>query len=348
MGRSLLQHLVGDAEVEALFTDDAEIAAILKFEAALAGAEADAGLIPEAAAAAVVTAIAGFKPDMTDLARGIARDGVVVPALVRQLREAVGAHGKSMHFGATSQDAIDTGLMLRLSTAIGLIEQRLVALEQALGALSERDGALMMMAHTRMQQALPIKVAAKIATWTAPLVRSRRTLGLLRRRLLVIQLGGPVGTRAELGDKSELVARRLAERLDLGLAEPWHAERDPIAEFGGVLSLISGTLGKFGTDVALLAQNEVSIVKVEGGGGSSAMAHKSNPVNAEVLVTLARFNAGLLGTLHQSIVHEYERSGAAWTLEWMVLPQMVVAAGASLRLAAALVGQISFQPDKPQ
>ncbi len=348
MSRSLLQHLVGDAEFEALFSDDAEIAAILQFEAALAGAEADAGLISDAAAAAIDKAIAGFKPDMAEIARGIAKDGVAVPELVRQLRAVVGEHGKSVHFGATSQDAIDTGLMLRLATAIGLIEQRLVALVAALEAVSERDGGQTMMAHTRMQQALPIAVASKFATWIAPLTRSRRTLQLLRKRLLVIQLGGPVGNRAELGDKAELVTRRLAERLDLGLAEPWHAERDPIVEFGSLLSLITGALGKFGADVALLAQNEVSIVKVEGGGGSSAMAHKSNPVNAELLVALARFNAGLAGTLHQSLVHEYERSGSAWTLEWMVLPQMVVATGASLRLAATLAGQISFQSGKPQ
>lgn len=347
MTRSLLNHLVGDAEFEALFTDDAEIAAILKFEAELAGAEADAGLIAETAAVAIGKAIASFKPHLADLAQGIARDGVVVPALVRQLRAAVGEHGKAVHFGATSQDAIDTGLMLRLATAISLIERRLVAVEKAFAALSERDGALSMMAHTRMRQALPITVSSKIAAWTAPLARNRRTLGLLRRRLLVIQLGGPVGNRAELGDKAELVAKRLAARLDLGLAEPWHTERDPIAEFGSVLSLITGALGKFGADVALLAQNEVSIVKLEGGGTSSAMAHKSNPMNAELLVALARFNAGLLGTLHQSLVHEYERSGSAWTLEWMVLPQMVVAAGASLRIATTLAGQIGFQ-GKPQ
>lgn len=348
MTRSLLQHLVGDAEFEALFTDAAELAAILRFEAALAGAEADAGLIPTDAATAIERVIDGFAPDWIDLAQGIAKDGVVVPALVRQLRAAAGENAKWVHFGATSQDAIDTGLMLRLASAIGLIEQRLTAIETALGALGERDGDQTMMAHTRMQQALPITVGAKIASWTAPLARGRHTLGALGRRLLVIQLGGPVGTRAELGNAADTVARRMAERLDLGLAEPWHAERDPIAELGGVLSLISGALGKLGADVALLAQNEVAIVKLEGGGGSSAMAHKSNPVNAELLMAAARFNAGLLGTLHQALVHEYERSGAAWTLEWMVLPQMVVATGASLRIATTLVGQISFQPGKPQ
>jgi 3-carboxy-cis,cis-muconate cycloisomerase len=348
MTRSLLNHLVGDAEFEALFTDAAEIAAILKFEAALAGAEADADMIPEAAAAAIAKAATRLTPDMDDLAKGIAKDGVVVPALIRQLRAAVGEHAEHVHVGATSQDAIDTGLMLRLAAAISLIHTRVTTVEAKLSFVGGRDGGISMMAHTRMQQALPITVSSKVASWTAPLARTRRTLAALRRRLLVIQLGGPVGTRAELGDKAELVAKRLAERLDLGIAEPWHTERDPIGEFGSMLSIVTGALGKFGADVALLAQNEVSIVKVEGGGGSSAMPHKANPVNAELLVTLARFNAGLLGTLHQALVHEYERSGSAWTLEWMVLPQMVVATGASLRIAAELAGQISFQPANPQ
>jgi 3-carboxy-cis,cis-muconate cycloisomerase len=348
MVRSLLQHLVGDAEFEALFSDEAEIAAILRFEAALAGAQADVGLISEAAAEAVAHAIAGYQPDMADLAKGIADDGVVVPTVLGQLRALAGEHSASLHVGATSQDAIDTGLMLRLATAVSMIEQRLVALETALSSLAERDGAQSMMAHTRMQRALPLPVSKKIAGWTAPLVRARRTIAESRRRLLVIQLGGPVGTRAELGDKADLIAKGLAERLDLGLADPWHTERDPIGEFGALLSLITGALGKFGADVALLSQNEVGIVAIEGGGRSSAMAHKSNPVNAELLLALARYNAGLLGILHQSLVHEYERSGAAWTLEWIALPQMVVATGAGLRIATALAGQISFQSKAPE
>ena len=348
MTRSLLQHLVGDAELEALFSDAAEVDAILKFEAALAAAEADADLIPQAAADAINKAIAGFSPDMADLQQGIVKDGVVVPALVKQLRAGLGEHGKWLHFGATSQDAIDTGLMLRLTAASALIDQRLVTLERAFASLAERYGEQSMMAHTRMQRAMPSRVSVKIASWSAPLARARRALAGLRRRLLVIQLGGPVGTRAELGDKAALVAKRFAEHLDLGLADPWHAERDPIGEFGAVLSQLTGALGKFGADVALLSQNEIATIAIAGGGGSSSMEHKSNPVNAELLVALARLNAGLLGTLHQALVHEYERSGAAWTLEWMVLPQMVVATGASLRLAAALVGQISFQSNAPE
>jgi 3-carboxy-cis,cis-muconate cycloisomerase len=149
-----------------------------------------------------------------------------------------------------------------------------------------------------------------------------------------------------LKGQGDAVAASMAAILGLGDAPPWHSQRDRIAELAACLSLLSGSLGKFGQDIALMAQNEIGEVRLARGGGSSAMAHKSNPVAAEVLVALARFNAGLLGTLHQALVHENERSGAAWTLEWMVLPQMVVAAGAGLNRARALVGGMSFAPAK--
>ena len=341
--RSLLQALTGDAAIEALFSDEADLAAMLRAEVALAEAEAEAGLIAPEAAGAIAAACRTFVPDREALARGMAQDGVVIPALVKQLRQAIGAaHGASVHKGATSQDIIDTSLVLRLGEAIDILDERLAALAAALSALGDREGAKPLMAHTRMQVALPITVADKVASWSGPLVRHRARLAALKPALLVVQLGGPVGTRAELAGQGEAVAAGMARRLGLGFAPQWQAQRDALGEFGGWLSLVTGSLGKLGQDVALLAQNEVAAVKLAGGGTSSAMAHKQNPVGAEVLVALARFNAGQLGTLHQALVHENERSGAAWTLEWMVLPGMVVTAGASLRTARALVDGLSF------
>lgn len=341
--RTLLAALAGDEEVEALFSDAADIAALLQFEAALAGADADAGLIAEAAAERIGEVCRSFEPDRTALAGGMATDGVAVPELVRQLRAAVGAeHAGAVHLGATSQDAVDTSLVLRLARLIPVLETRLTSIQRNFDELAERAGTTELMGHTRMQVALPVTLADKIAGWSEPLGRHRQSLAAMRRRLLVIQLGGPVGNRQSFSGKGDEVARRLAERLDLGLASPWHNQRDPVVEFGSLLSLISGSLGKFGTDIALLAQNEVGAVTLAGGGGSSAMAHKSNPVNAEVLVALARLSAGFAGALHQALVHENERSGAAWTLEWLVLPQLAIAAGASTRLAGKLLGQVQF------
>jgi 3-carboxy-cis,cis-muconate cycloisomerase len=339
----LLDALVGDDEIAAHFSDDADLRAMLRAEAALAEAEAEAGLVTAAAAARIGAACATFRPDWDGLRSGMARDGVVVPALVRQLRGAVGAeHGPALHRGATSQDIIDTSLMLRLGAVADLLASRIDALLAGLSALAGRDGTKRLMAHTRMQAALPVTAADKVTGWRQPLERCRERLADLRPRLLVLQLGGPVGTRDELGPQAERIAAGMAERLGLTAAPPWHAQRDRIVEFGSWLSLLAGTLGKFGQDVALLAQTEVAAVTIAGAGSSSAMAHKQNPVAAEVLVALARFAAGLAGTLHQALVHENERSGAAWTLEWMVLPRLAITAGASLRTAVVLVGALTF------
>ena len=340
---TLLSSLAGDPEIEALLSDVAQLDAMLAVERGLAEAAAQAGLIGEDAAAAVGAAINGFGLDWDGLRAGMARDGVVVPALVGQLRALVAEpHGQALHFGATSQDVIDTALVLQLAKAIAVFEARITGLQRALAALGDAHGDKVLMAHTRMQVALPSTVGEKIRTWSEPLGRHLQGLALARRTLLVVQLGGPVGDRSSFGGKGDLVAKYLAQKLDLGLAPSWHSGRDPIVAFGSLLSLISGSLGKIGADVALLAQNEVGAVTLAGGGGSSAMAHKANPVKAEVLVSLARFNAGLAGTLHQALVHENERSGAAWTLEWLVLPQMLVATGAGLRLAGEMLGQVSF------
>lgn len=344
---TLLSALAGDPEIEALLTDDAQLDAMLAFERALAEAEAEAGLIGDDAAAAVMAGLDGFECDWADLAAGMGKDGVVVPALVKQLRTRVAEpHQEALHKGATSQDVIDTALVLQLAKVIPVLEARIVELQQRLEALAEDQGGQALMAHTRMQAALPSTVGEKLRIWGEPLARHLMGLAAARRSLLVIQLGGPVGDRASFEGRGDLVAKYLARQLDLGLAPSWHATRDPIVAFGSLLSLISGSLGKIGADVALLAQSEVGTIKLSGGGGSSAMAHKSNPVRAEVLVSLARYNAGLAGTLHQALVHENERSGAAWTLEWLVLPQMLVTTGAGLRLAGELLGQVRFGADR--
>jgi 3-carboxy-cis,cis-muconate cycloisomerase len=341
--RPLLSALAGDPEVAGLLSDAAQVQAMLAFERALADASASAGLIGEDAARAIRSAIETFEPDWPGLAEGMARDGVVVPALVGQIRARLDpAFHAALHLGATSQDVIDTALVLQLAKIIAIFEARLVALQRRFGTLSEANGSRALMSHTRMQKALPITVADKIRNWNEPLGRYLLALAAARQSLLVIQLGGPVGDRSSFAGKGDLVAKYLAEQLDLGLAAPWHAMRDPIVGFGSLLALISGSLGKFGADVTLMAQNEVHEITLAGGGTSSAMAHKSNPVKAEVLVTLARFNAGMAGTLQQAMVHENERSGATWTLEWLVLPPMLEATGASLRLAAELVEQVGF------
>ncbi len=340
-----LSALVGDPDIEAQFTDEADLAAMLRVERALAEAEAAFGLIPTEHATRIVEVCTDFEPDRASLAAGLARDGVVVPDLVRQLRAAIGAPwATSLHRGATSQDIIDTSLVLRLIPVLDRFDARLTTLEAALQTLSDRYGEASLMAQTRMQQALPFTVADKLETWRAPLARHRVRLSALRPRLLLLQLGGPVGTRTELGPAADAIAAHMARSLGLGLAPPWHSQRDGVVEYGAWLALVAGSLGKIGQDVALMVQNEVGTARLSGGGTSSAMAHKQNPVQAELLVTLARFTAGLGGILNGTLVHENERSGSAWTLEWLVLPQMTIATGAGLRTALGIVANLSFPP----
>jgi 3-carboxy-cis,cis-muconate cycloisomerase len=336
----LLDALVGDAETAQHFSDAADLAAMVRIESELALAQAETGLIPRDAGERIAAVCRDFRPDPDRLAESMAVDGVVVPALVRELRQAVGEpHGKHVHHGATSQDIVDTSLVLRLAQALDLLADRLSSLVKALRALKLRDGEIRLMAHTRMQQALPFTAADKLESWIEPLARHEARLAQLRPRILVVQLGGPIG----LG-MGEAVTVRLAERLGLAAGRSWHSQRDGIAEVGAWLSLVSGSLGKIGQDIALMAQNEVASVRLAGGGASSAMPHKSNPVAAEILVALARLNATLLGGLHQALVHENERSGAAWTLEWMLLPQMAVATAAALRHGLSLAESMSFSP----
>ncbi len=335
-----LSGLLGDEETGTFFEASADIAAMLSFERALALSEGQAGVIPADAAARIAEVAGTFKPDIAALRAGVSRDGVVVADLVKQLRAAVsGEDAAFVHKGATSQDVIDTSLMLRLSGVLTLFSARLDTLLARFAALDEAHGSRPLMGHTRMQAAIPITVSDRIRSWAAPLARHRARLDALLEAGLPLQFGGAAGTLDALGNTAGEVRSNLARELKLNDVAQWQSQRDRLVEICDLFALISGSLGKFGQDIALLAEMGGEI-KLAGGGGSSAMAHKQNPVAAEVLVSLARFNAVQLSGMHQSMVHEQERSGAAWTLEWMLLPQMAVASGASLRLGIDLAGKI--------
>lgn len=335
-----LSSLLGDEETASFFSAAAELEAMLAFEVALAKAEAGAGFVPVEAAHAIARTAHRFSPDVASLRAATARDGVVVPDLVRQLRAAVGEpHARHLHFGATSQDVIDSGLMLRLSRVLPLLEERLDGLIGGLAALASTSGTHSLMGRTRMQPAIPITVADRIGSWRQPLERVAERLEIFALEGLAVQFGGAAGTLEKLDDTAAAVRAALADELGLVDAPQWHSQRDRIGELAGLLAAITGSLGKIGQDIVLMADRSGEIL-LAGGGGSSAMPHKQNPVAAEALVTLARFNAAQLGGIAQAAVHEQERSGAAWTLEWLILPQMVVACGAALRLAGELFAAI--------
>lgn len=337
----LLGSLLGDDVLAAHFEIDAEIDAMLRFETALAEVEERYGVVPSGTGEALRRAARSFKPDLDALRDATHRDGLCVPEFIRQLRAATGeVHGADIHFGATSQDVVDTALVLRLKPVFSEFEHRLEKVIASLDGLESRFGDRALMGQTRMQRALPIRCADRIDAWRRPIQSLLGGLPALRTCVLRLQFGGPVGTLQQLEDKGLEISAALAAALELVDSGCWHTDRTPLAEFAGWLSRTSGVLGKMGQDIALMAQNEAGAVRLAGGGGSSAMPHKQNPVAAETLVTIARFNATLIAGMHQALVHENERSGSAWTLEWMVLPQMTVATGAALRTTRELAGNI--------
>jgi len=330
-----LAPLFGDAEIAGLFSSEADLSAMLRFETALAQGQANHGFISKAAAQEIATKLKTFKPDQAKLSAGVSQDGMIVPALVSQLKAAINQH---VHFGATSQDAIDTSLMLRTRQAFQILQHRIDGLIVRLEMLAKSDGKHRLMARTRMQQALPMTVADRLATWRTGISDARAAVEACR---FPLQFGGPIGILSEFGDKASGLKSDLALSLELEFkADNWHSSRAPILALGNAASQVTGALGKIGADFCLMAQNEVAEVKFSDAGTSSAMQHKQNPIVAEALVTLARFNATLISGLHHSMVHEQERSGAAWALEWLLLPQIIVAAGAATRQGERLFGSI--------
>ncbi len=335
-----LSGLFGDAETEAIWGTEAQLRHMIAFEAAYSRALGATGLAEPGRAEAAAQAIEGARIDLADLARGTSIDGLPVPALMVQLKRAAGEASGAVHKGATSQDVIDTALALTLQEMSELLRQRLGALRDALDDLRARFEDRPLMGRTRMQAALPITVGDRIDAWLLPLIDHLDRLDRIAPQVARLQFGGPVGSRSGLEGQGEALAAHLAFALGLAPTPQWHARRDGVAEYAGLLSLISGSLGKMGQDVALMAQQDPREIALSGTGGSSAMAHKQNPVLAELLVTLARFNATQLSGMHHALVHEQERSGGAWALEWMLLPQMAMACARSLSAAISLCSAV--------
>lgn len=342
----LLAGLFGDAEIARHLDASAEIAAMVRFEAALARVEARLGVIPEAAGPAIAEALTNVEIDPRELAAATLSAGVAVPGLVRLLRAHVGEpHGSFVHWGATSQDAADTGLVLRLGAILGILEARLRDLVEALAEQAELYADLPMAGRTRSQIATPTTFGLRIAGWRTPLVRCLTRLREFRPRLLLVQLGGASGNLSALGARGIAVMEALARELGLGCpAKPWHVERDGLVELANWLAMVSGLIGRIGGDLILLGRSEIAEASAGGGGGSSTMPQKRNPVLAEALVTLARTNGAQAGLAQQALMQGEERDGAAWAIEWLCLPAMLVATGAGLRHGAALARALQVDP----
>lgn len=333
--------LFGDPEIARLFSADHTIQRMIAFEQTLTDALYDQGIASPDATQAARKAYTDFTPDIGAITEMTAVDGLPVPELVRQIKAHAGPESRgAIHTGATSQDLMDTVLAQGLRDLGTLLETRLRQVIAGLDGLNSAFGTRELMERTRMQAALPVTVAHRIAQWQGPLEQHLDRLQQLRPRVEIVQLGGPVGTRESFLGKGDAIAEIMAAKLGLNNAECWHTARAGLAEYAGWLSLVSGSLGKIGRDISLMAQQGIDDVKISGGGSSSAMPHKQNPILAETLVSMARYNTVLLGGMHQALVHEQERSGMAWALEWLCLPQMAEITGRGAHLTSQLIGRI--------
>lgn len=340
--------LFGDPETQRLFTDSAEIRAMLLVEGALARAQADAGLIPETAAAAIHRAALEVQIDPGALASATGENGVPVPALITAFQAEMQApdHARYVHWGATSQDIIDTALILRLRQILTIHEARLRELIRTLGALAEAHADLPMGARTYGQRATPTSFGAVIASWGQPLLRHLDRLEHMRPRLLVVSLSGAAGTLSVMGDKGPEIRAGLAKALDLGdPGSSWHSARDTLAEISGWATGVSVSLGKMAEDLILMTQSGIGEVQLGPGGSSSTMPQKQNPVGPSVIVAVARHLIGLNSVMQDTGLHRQQRDGAAWFAEWLALPQICVGLGRALQTALDQVTRLSPDPD---
>ena len=348
-GSQLLGGLFIDRIVEETMGDAAFVRRLLAVEAALALAQAELGVIPEPSAQAIRAAAQTFSPDMERLRQDTERAGVPVAGLVAQLRTALDEEaGRWLHYGATSQDIIDTARVLQLRDMLGdPVQRRLEAIVKRLEQLADEHRHTLMAGRTHSQQAVPITFGLKVAGWLAPLKRHQVRLEELEPRLFVVQLGGAAGTLAPLGEQGVAVMERLARGLDLGVPEiPWHSQRDRFAELAGWLSLVTGSLGKMAQDVILMAQSEVGEIAESADvdrGGSSTMPQKRNPIQSELIVAAARQNAALLSSMHQAQIQEHERGTHGWQVEWIAMPQMLSLTARALERTQWLTE--NMQPD---
>lgn len=328
----------------AIFSHEAHARAMLAFEAALARAEARTGIIPEEAAAAIVASCREELFDVTALYREAKLAGTPAIPLVRVLTAHVGGEaGKFVHWGATSQDTIDTALMLEMRDGLDLLINELLEVCATCAALAERHRRTLMTGRTLLQHAVPITFGLKAARWLALLVRQVQALRERRERALSAQLGGAAGTLASLGNQGLQVIHLLAEELGLPAPElPWHTERDRVADIAASLGVVAGALAKMAGDVILLAQTEVGEVSegaAPGKGGSSAMPQKHNPADAVGAMASARLAIGMVPVILSAMAQEHERAAGGWQAEWEAIPQLFCyTASAVERVSSALAG----------
>ncbi|MGI9370997.1 MAG: 3-carboxy-cis,cis-muconate cycloisomerase [Hyphomicrobiales bacterium] len=349
-GFGVFGDLFSTASMRTCFSEEAWFARMVEVEAALARAQAAEGIIPAEAALQIDAVCSSFEPDFAALKPAIEKMGYPVMPLVRQIAAASGGAGGYVHWGATTQDIMDTALVLQMQEGFNLLEEDLRALIMALVNLAEEHRDAVMAGRTHLQHALPVTFGFKCANWMNPLVSCLERLEQARPRVIQLQFAGAVGTLASLGDKG--AATRNALGAELRLSVPpigWHTARDGIAEAASVIGILSGAVAKIATDIVLLMQTEVGEAfepSAPGRGGSSTMPQKRNPMASEYVLASVRNVHALIPVLMAAGTGDHERGTGPWHAEWTALPQVFLLGAGALAQTRSIVEGLEVDPER--
>ena len=350
----LLDPLFTTDAMRQVFSDHRRLQCMLDFEGALARALVENGMAPKTAITPIESRCRAELFDMESLARATALSGNVAIPMVKALTALVAKTDSQaatfVHWGATSQDAIDTGLVLQMREAFDLLDTDLANLSTSLARLAEAHKTTLIAGRTWLQQGPPVTLGLKVAGWLDAVERHRERLSHARKQVLVLQFGGAVGTLAAVGNRGLELASVLAREVKLDIPEvPWHSHRDRLAEVATSLGLLVGSLGKIARDISLMSQTEIDEVvepSSPGRGGSSTMPHKRNPVGSAVILAAALRVPALVSTVLTAMVQEHERGLGGWHAEWETLPEIFRLTAGSLSRANEIVASLEVHPEK--
>jgi 3-carboxy-cis,cis-muconate cycloisomerase len=338
----LFRDAFGTPEMHAIFSDRSLIERYLEVEVALARAEANCGVIPPEAADAIAREARIDRIDFDHLAHEAHAVGYPILPLVHQLVEICGESGRYVHWGATTQDITDTASVLQLRAALDRVDADIRELRTILSDLTRKHRDTPMAGRTHLQHALPVTFGYKVSIWLAMFDRHQERLAELRKRVLVVEFGGAVGTLASLGDKGFEVQQALADELQLGIpATTWHVARDGFAETVNLLALITGSLGKIALDVMIMASTEFAEVAepfIKGRGASSTMPQKRNPISSELMLAASKSVRQHAGLMLDAMVQDFERASGPWHAEWSALPESFILTAGALHQAKFALG----------
>lgn len=342
---------VRNARVDDHFGETATLSRYLAVEVALARVQAELGVIPAEAARSIAAAACVENIGRVRYRQSFELVGFPIVGLVQQLADVVpSGHGQFAHWGATTQDIMDSALVMGLRDVLDWVGVCLDEIISSLAALAERHRRTPMIGRSQLQHAVPITFGYKVAGWIGPLLRHRTRLEQLRPRLLQVQLGGAVGTLAALGPRGSEVRRRLAGELGLEVpVSSWHTQRDALAEMVSSFAVLGGSLSKIATDVVYLAQTEVAELRepsVPGRGTSSTMPQKHNPILSQQIIVAARLLRAQSVTMLETMVQDHERGSATWQAEWTLIPDAASYMLAALERMRELGAGLRVEPDR--